>query len=86
MASSFDQIGTLTKTVADARILLGVISGYDPKDLQTSEKSDVTSFLTPSLRKPKDIRIAVPNQAFNEALDKRVEDLFRKKIEKLQTL
>ena len=32
MASSFDQVWVLTKTVADARILLNAISGYDIHD------------------------------------------------------
>jgi len=32
LASSFDQIGPLTKTVEDARILFHTISGYDPMD------------------------------------------------------
>lgn len=32
MASSLDQIGPLTKTVADAEIIYDVISGVDPKD------------------------------------------------------
>jgi aspartyl-tRNA(Asn)/glutamyl-tRNA(Gln) amidotransferase subunit A len=35
MASSFDQVGTLTKTVADARMLLEVIAGYDENDSQS---------------------------------------------------
>lgn len=37
-ASSFDQIGTFTKSVADARKLMEVIAGKDPMDATTSEK------------------------------------------------
>ena len=86
MASSFDQVGTLTKTVADARILLGVISGYDEHDAQSDQKADEKDFLSPSSLSPERVRIAVPNEAFTEALDPRVEKLFREKIAELQSL
>lgn len=46
-ASSLDQIGPLTKNVADSAVLMNVISGYDPQD-STSVPEDVpdyTSFL-----------------------------------------
>ena len=47
MASSLDQVGTLTKTVADARILLDVISGYDPHDSQSDKRADIKDFVIP---------------------------------------
>ncbi len=37
MASSFDQIGPITKTVEDAEIVFNVISGKDPKDSTSIE-------------------------------------------------
>lgn len=37
-ASSFDQIGTLTKSVDDAALLLSVMAGKDPFDATTSQK------------------------------------------------
>jgi aspartyl-tRNA(Asn)/glutamyl-tRNA(Gln) amidotransferase subunit A len=86
MASSFDQVGTLTKTVADARLLLATIAGYDSNDVQTEKKSDEKGFLVASNRPASEIRIAVPNEAFNEALDTRVEKLFREKLEELKRL
>jgi aspartyl-tRNA(Asn)/glutamyl-tRNA(Gln) amidotransferase subunit A len=84
MGSSFDQVGTLTKTVADARVLLSVIAGYDSNDSNTKKKSDEKDFLITSNRKPSEIRIAVPQQAFTDALDTRVEQLFREKLEALK--
>jgi aspartyl-tRNA(Asn)/glutamyl-tRNA(Gln) amidotransferase subunit A len=86
MASSFDQVGVLTKTVADARILLDIISGYDERDAQSDKKADEKDFLFPSQVSPESVRIAVPNEAFTEALDPRVEKLFREKIAELQSL
>jgi aspartyl-tRNA(Asn)/glutamyl-tRNA(Gln) amidotransferase subunit A len=40
MASSFDQVGVLTKTVADAELLLKAIAGYDPQDSQSDPRAD----------------------------------------------
>src|SRR5205085_7726164 len=42
-ASSLDQIGPLGWTVADAALLLNVISGHDPKD-STSVPGDVPDY------------------------------------------
>ena len=39
-ASSFDQVGVLTKTVEDAAILLDVISSHDAHDATSVEKND----------------------------------------------
>jgi aspartyl-tRNA(Asn)/glutamyl-tRNA(Gln) amidotransferase subunit A len=85
MASSFDQVGVLTQTVADARMLLEVIAGYDENDSQSDKKADEKDFSVASNRQPPDIRIAVPNESFTEALDPRVESLFREKLETLKT-
>lgn len=84
MASSFDQVWVLTKTVADARLLLNVISGYDYNDSQSSKKADSKNRDNINL-KESDIKIAVPNEAFNEALDPKVKDLFLAKIEELKS-
>src|SRR5512145_1244239 len=42
-ASSLDQVGPITKTVADAAIFLNVIAGHDPKD-STSAKVPVPDY------------------------------------------
>jgi aspartyl-tRNA(Asn)/glutamyl-tRNA(Gln) amidotransferase subunit A len=84
MASSFDQVGVLTKTVADARLLLNVIAGYDENDSQSDKKADTKDFLVASKMLPSEIKIAIPNEAFTAALDPRVEKLFREKIAELK--
>lgn len=43
MASSFDQVWTMTKTVKDAVILLDAISGHDTKDATSSQRNDTAS-------------------------------------------
>lgn len=86
MASSFDQVGTLTKTVEDARILLKVLSWYDENDSQSDKKADDITSLDAKTLEPSQIKIAVPNEVFGECLDPKVEQLFRNKISELQTL
>ena len=43
-ASSFDQIGPITKTVEDSAFILGIIAGHDEKD-ETSLSSSVPNYL-----------------------------------------
>ena len=37
MSNSLDQVGTLTKTVEDAKILFNALKGYDPLDMNSIE-------------------------------------------------
>jgi Asp-tRNA(Asn)/Glu-tRNA(Gln) amidotransferase A subunit family amidase len=74
----------LTKTVEDARIMLDAICGYDENDSQSNKKANKKDFDNLNL-KESDIRIAVPNEAINEALDSRVKELFLTKIEELKS-
>jgi aspartyl-tRNA(Asn)/glutamyl-tRNA(Gln) amidotransferase subunit A len=85
MASSFDQIGPITKNVEDAAIVLNAIAGRDPLD-STSVPRDVPDY-TVNLGKPiKDMKIAVPKEFFGEGLDKQVNDCIQKAIAKLGSL
>ena len=76
LSSSFDQVGTLTKTVADAKLLLEIMAGEDENDLTTKEHE--TTVTTSKTKK-----VAIPNQIFTEALDPKVEALFRQKLDQL---
>lgn len=60
-ASSLDQIGTLTKNVADGALLMNAISGYDAKDSTSVPKDvpDFTSFLEDDL---KGITVGIPRE------------------------
>jgi aspartyl-tRNA(Asn)/glutamyl-tRNA(Gln) amidotransferase subunit A len=64
MTSSFDQVGTFTKTVEDARILLSAVSGFDPQDSQSDPRADKVDFLEYS--DPKKLKIALPKEVFND--------------------
>jgi aspartyl-tRNA(Asn)/glutamyl-tRNA(Gln) amidotransferase subunit A len=79
-ASSLDQIGVITKTVGDARILFGTISGHDPLDS--------TSILDTSHREPEravtGLRIGLPKEYFIDGLDKELRTAIEAKLSELQ--
>lgn len=85
MASSLDQIGTFTKDVKDAAMLLQVISGFDPLD-STSSKEPVPDFSADLEKGVKGLRIGVPKEYFVKGIDKDVEQSVRDAIKKLESL
>ena len=58
-ASSLDQAGPLTRTVADSALMLGAMAGHDPKD-STSATQSVPDFSADLETPVKDLRIGVP--------------------------
>jgi Asp-tRNA(Asn)/Glu-tRNA(Gln) amidotransferase A subunit family amidase len=70
--------------VEDARIMLNVICGYDENDSQSNKRADKKDFYDLNIKEG-DIKIAVPNEAVNEALDPRVKRLFFAKIDELKS-
>jgi len=70
-ASSLDQIGTLTKDVRDAGILLNIISGYDKKDSTSQDitEKDYTRCLTGDIR---GVKIALPKGFLGEGINEEV--------------
>ncbi|MBR7036375.1 hypothetical protein IKI14_00455 [bacterium] len=64
--------------------MLDAICGYDENDSQSNKKADSKDFDNLNL-KESDIKIAVPNEAINDALDSRVKDLFLAKIDELKS-
>ena len=72
-ASSLDQIGPITKDVADAAILLTVIAGHDPLD-STSAAVPVPDYTRVFKRKDlRKVRVGVPMEYFAEGLDPQIE-------------
>jgi aspartyl-tRNA(Asn)/glutamyl-tRNA(Gln) amidotransferase subunit A len=71
MASSYDQIGTFTKTVEDAAIALDVICGRDEKDNTSIEKGETKFFerLNGDLRGKK---IGIVKDFFENGLDENI--------------
>ncbi len=84
-ASSLDQIGPFTRDVTDCAIVLGAISGYDPRDSTSVNVPvpDYTQSLIPDL---KGIRIGVPKEYFVEGMQPEVASRVREAIGRLQEL
>ena len=70
MASSLDQAGPLTKTVADARIVFNAIKGKDKND-STSVDSKSKNKKIKSL---KGIKIGIPKEYFTQGLEKKIKE------------
>ncbi|MHB8261961.1 MAG: Asp-tRNA(Asn)/Glu-tRNA(Gln) amidotransferase subunit GatA [Bacteroidia bacterium] len=82
-ASSFDQIGPLTKTVDDAAILLEVIAGADEFDSTVSQKPVADYSKQTSLNKK--LKIAYIKDCLdNKALDPTIKDKVTTIIDKLK--
>lgn len=82
MASSLDQIGPITKSVADARLVLEWISGPDGYDSNCIDTKGV------KLAHPKGVlvRVGVPKEYFGKGLYQAVEKVIREAIKKLEEL
>ncbi len=77
-ASSLDQAGPLTKTVRDAAILLGGMSGHDPKD-STSAPQPVPDFEASLGRSVKGRRVGIPRE-YREGLPDETEAFWKQGI------
>ena len=84
-ASSLDQIGPITKDVADSASLLNVIAGYDHFDSTSIDKEvpDYTKVLGSGI---KGIKIALPEEYFVEGLDPEVKSIVEEAVDKLKSL
>jgi aspartyl-tRNA(Asn)/glutamyl-tRNA(Gln) amidotransferase subunit A len=84
-ASSLDQIGSLTKDVEDAAIVLGAIAGHDPGDA-TSVDRPVPDYRALLARGAEGLRLGVPDEYFIEGMDPEVEAAVRAAIRALEKL
>jgi aspartyl-tRNA(Asn)/glutamyl-tRNA(Gln) amidotransferase subunit A len=85
-ASSLDQIGPLTKTVADGALLLQAIAGYDPND-STSVPDDVPDYLAALDADIRGLKVGIPTSYFEmEGLDPEVADAVNAAVDTLKAL
>ncbi|GAB3454388.1 Asp-tRNA(Asn)/Glu-tRNA(Gln) amidotransferase subunit GatA [Insolitispirillum peregrinum] len=74
-ASSLDQAGPMTRDVRDAAIMLGAMSGYDPKD-STSANLPVPDFEAALTGNIKGLRIGLPKEYRPEGLSPEIAALW----------
>jgi aspartyl-tRNA(Asn)/glutamyl-tRNA(Gln) amidotransferase subunit A len=84
-ASSLDQIGPITKTVADCALVLSTIAGHDPRDSTSAPHPvpDYTKSLIPDLKK---LRLGIPKEYFVDGMQKEVRTSIETAINKLEEL
>ena len=66
--SSLDRVGPLTRSVADAAVMMEVLAGADPMDA-TSSDAPVPSYSAELSKGVGGLRIGVPKEYFGEGLD-----------------
>lgn len=84
-ASSLDQIGPMTRTVADNALVLQTISGHDVKDA-TSANLEVPNYIEHLGRGVKGLRIAVPTEYFGDGIDEEVKLAVQQAIDVFKSL
>ena len=84
-ASSFDQIGPITKDVKDAALLLNLIAGHDEKDT-TSVKREEVDYTKCLKNDVKGLKIGVPKEFFGEGINEEVKQKLQEAIEEYKKL
>lgn len=84
-ASSLDQVGPVTRDVADAALLLGAIAGHDPKD-STSVDCPVPDYTAGFQNGIKGLKVGLPKEYFIEGLDADVQKTMDQSIARFRQL
>ena len=84
-ASSLDTVGTLTRSVCDAALLLNELAGKDPRDA-TSLDAHVPDYLDGLEAGVAGLRVGVIDGTFGEGVQPDVRDTVRASIERLSAL
>ncbi len=67
-ASSLDQVGPVTRDVADCAVMLGAVAGYDPKD-STSVNLPVPDYAKALVPELQGVKVGLPREYFIPGLD-----------------
>lgn len=74
-ASSLDQAGPMTKSVADAAIMLGAMAGFDAKDSTSADRS-VPDFGAGLGQNLKGLRVGIPTEYRIDGMAPEIDDLW----------
>jgi aspartyl-tRNA(Asn)/glutamyl-tRNA(Gln) amidotransferase subunit A len=81
--SSLDCIGTFTRSVDDAALLLNVIAGHDRRD-STCSSQDVPDYISMIRNRSGMLRIGLPREYFDNGLDPQVDSALRTTLRKIE--
>lgn len=84
-ASSLDQAGSLTKTVADAALLLNAMAGSDPLD-STCRSEPVPDYVAGLSGELKGVRIGVPIEYLSDGIQPEIKTSVESAIRQLESL
>lgn len=84
-ASSLDQVGPLTRDVADCATMLGAIAGHDPKD-STSVNVTVPDYSASLTKGVKGLKIGLPKEYFIDGLHPDVQKAMQAAIETYRSI
>jgi len=84
-ASSLDHVGTFTRSVQDAAMLLSAIGGNDPRDATSVDRPprDYTEGLDAGLR---GLRVGVTRESFDEGVDAEVREAVRAALDRMERM
>jgi len=82
-ASSFDQIGPFANSARDIAHILGAIAGHDGRD-STSADVPVPDYFSVMDGNVKGLRIGLPREYFNDALNSDIRSVLERRIEQLK--
>jgi aspartyl-tRNA(Asn)/glutamyl-tRNA(Gln) amidotransferase subunit A len=85
LSASLDHVGPLTRSVADAAIVLQAIAGFDPSDI-TTEEVPVVDYLSATREATKELRVGVPRKYFFDDLNAEVASTMEHAISGIQTM
>ncbi len=84
LTSSTDVIGSLTKDVEDAALILEAIAGFDEKDSTTINKK--IDCYSQGIDKKSKLRIGIPKEYFGGELDQKIKQALNKVIKQVKDL
>ena len=95
LAPTFDHVGPLARTVADAALILGVIAGRDPLDAATLSQPRFKSFadvrqlqqrLRPQFSKKRPLKLGLPREYFFTSVSEEVREAVKSAVHSFEEL